>query len=386
MCKPGVARRALIGIVALLLLLCVGLILLSVVSNLTTPDRSQISDRLAEPEKARLSEALHLRQALGDTIWPGWGQADIPVILYNQDYAFLVRYPDPPPGWVKVPQNLPRGGPWEPVLGDTFEGQVYYRQRLSPGITPQAFAVLVGDRWVASLGTREWLQISLADPLRADFGPIFPYRLAASWLAGSSDKYITLVLHESFHAYQGATSPERFARAERATAHENECPWKDAKLREAWQTELNLLAAAVRAKEDGEARRLVRNFLAQRDARRKDGSLPSTCVELEQEREWLEGVAKYTELAMWRAADAPVYRSLALLRADPDFKDYTESEAHWAQEVNQITLAGRQVEDGSFYYSGMGQAALLSRLVPGWQERILKQDTPLEDLLRELER
>ncbi len=254
-------RRTLVGIAISLLLLCMGLILISAISNLFAPGRSQVVDRLAEQEKARLSEALHLRQSLGDAVWPGWGQADIPVILYNEEYAFLVRYPSPAPGWTKVPHNLARGGPWEPVPRDTFEGQVYYRQRLTPGITPEAFTVLVGNRWVASLGTRECLQTSLGDPLRADFGPFFPYRLAARWLAGSSDKYITLVLHESFHAYQGMTAPERLARAEQMVAYEKECPWNNQELRAAWQTELNLLAAAVTAKEDGEARRLARDFL-----------------------------------------------------------------------------------------------------------------------------
>lgn len=379
-------RRTLIGFVGLVLLLCLGIIILSVASNLSSPDRSQVTDRLNEQEKTRLSEALHLRQSLGDTVWPGWGQADIPVILYNEDYAFLVRYADPPPGWIKVPQNLARGGAWEPVPGDKFEGQDYYRQRLTPGITPQAFTVLVGNRWVASLGTREYLQISLGDPLRADFGPVFPYRVAARWLAGSSDKYITLILHESLHAYQGSTAPERFANAERVVGYENECRLGDANLRTAWQPELNLLAAAVEAKEDAESKRLARDFLAQRDTRRAQSNLPSSCVELEQEREWLEGLAKYTELVMWRAAaSTPAYRPLSGLNADPDFKEYTEAEERWTQEINQIKFSGREMEDNSFYYSGMAQAALLNRLKPGWQKRILEQDTPLEDWLREID-
>ena len=122
-------RRILVRIIASLLLLALGLILLSVASNVLEPDRSSITDRLAGAEKARLAEALHLRQALGDIVWPGWSEADIPVILYNEEYAFLVRYHEPPVGWTKVPQNLFRGGSWELVPNDTFEGRVYYRQR-----------------------------------------------------------------------------------------------------------------------------------------------------------------------------------------------------------------------------------------------------------------
>ncbi len=138
--------RTFVRIVASFLLLALGLVLLSVASNVFEPNRSSITDRLTGAEKARLAEALHLRQALGGSIWPGWGEADIPVILYNEEYAFLVRYPHPPVGWTKIPQNLSRGDRWELVPNDTFEDRVYYRQRLAPGITPEAFTVLVGEQ------------------------------------------------------------------------------------------------------------------------------------------------------------------------------------------------------------------------------------------------
>jgi hypothetical protein len=50
-------------------------------------------------EQARLIEMVHLRQTLGDVVWPGWGQAETPLIVYNGASAFLSGYPDPPPGW-----------------------------------------------------------------------------------------------------------------------------------------------------------------------------------------------------------------------------------------------------------------------------------------------
>lgn len=378
-------RRILIGIATSLLLLCIGLILISWVSNQIAPGRSQVVDRLAEQEKARLSEALHLRQVLGNTIWNGWAEADIPIIVYNEEYAFLVHYENPTPGWRQVPQNVARGGQWEPVPGDPFEGKVYYRQRLESGVTPQSFTVLVGDRWVASLATREWFQIALSEPLRRDLGSLFPYRLAAKWLAGSSDKYITLVLHESFHAFQGINAPERLARSEQLLAHAKECHWEDQELQSAWQMELNLLVQAVTAKQDGEARTFTRDFLAQRDTRRSKSRLSPLCIELEQQREWLEGLAKYTELTMWRRAGATSsYQPVPVLHIDGDFNKYSESEERWSQEIAQIKLSGRQVEDNSFYYSGMAEAALVDRLVPGWQTRILKEATTLEDLLRDM--
>lgn len=377
------ARRALVWIISGLILLCVCVAVASAVSNLFFPGRSQVTDRLTELDKARASEAQHLRRALGQNLWPGWGESSIPLILYNEEYAFLIGYPDPPPGWIKMPQNLPRGGPWEPVPGDTFEGQTYYRQRLSEGITPEAFTDLVGSRWVASLATRPWFQVALGDQLRKDFGPVVPYRLAGRFLAGSTDKYITLILHESFHAFQGMTAPERLTAAERAVADEKRYPWSEERLRAAWQREMNLLADAVSQQDSGEVRRLAREFLAQRTARRAESVPAPLLQEIEKQREWLEGLAKYTELRLWQqAAGASSYRPLPLLTGDGDFHNYAGWEESWSQEVNQIKLSGNNLDDVSFYYSGMAQAVLLDRLSPDWRGHILQQGLSLEDLLR----
>jgi hypothetical protein len=384
--KRRILRRV-VGVVLLLLLVLIGA---SALSNLFLPGRSQLLDRLPALEKARVAEAIHLRQTLGSSIWPGWGEAAIPVIVYNEEYAFLVGYPDPPDGWVKVPQNLQRGGPWEEVPGDTFEGQTYYRQKLpGQGVTPEAFAVLVGDRWAAGMPAREWFVIGLGEQISESLpGPlaaVLPYRLLGRILAGSSDQYVTLVLHESFHAYQGIKTPARLAASENASRlQESNYPWDDPALQESWQAELNLLADAARAASDEQARDLARRFLARRDDRRTTSNLPPALVNYEQQREWLEGLAKYTELSIWRqAAATPSYAPLPALLADPDFKRYTGAGDRWSQEIDQATRMAGDEGDGRFYYSGMLQASLLDRLSPSWRELIWPDPTWLEDLLRQ---
>ncbi len=382
--SKGRIRRIVLVIALVSLALCLGLVGLSVSSNLLAPGHSTVTDRLSNLDKARLAEALRLKRSIGDELWPGWGRADIPVILYNEEYAFLVGYPNPPPGWIKVPQQLARGGPWELVPGEDLQGAPYYRQRLpSPNITPEAFTVLVGRRWVASMPTREWFTIGLAEPLREQFGPILPYRLAARFLAGSTDKYISLILHESFHAYAGATAPERLAAAERIVASEKDYPWSDEKLRAAWRTELNLLATALQTGDEAERRGLARDFLAQRTARRQDNHLDATAVDVERQREWLEGLAKYTELEMWRRAATGNYKPGLTPAQDSDFNNYTLAEQSWAQEIDQLKRMADNLDDNCFYYSGMAQSALLDRLMPGWQARALTGNTMLEDLVRE---
>ncbi|NKQ36995.1 MAG: hypothetical protein HF973_15455 [Chloroflexi bacterium] len=255
-----------------------------------------LSGGLVTPEKARLTEFSHLRQTLGSAVWPGWGDAKTPVIVYNEAYAFLVGYPGshPPDGWVKMPQNEQQGGPWEPVPDDTFNGQVYYRQHLpASGATPQAFTVRVGAFWAASLTTKEWMAISLTNQLREDLPaplrPIFPYRLAIRLLIGSSDLYVTMLAHESFHAYQGTIVPERLAAAETAVHHQNNYPWNDADLQAAWQTELNLLQAALAAESKAETAVLSQQFLQQRQQRRQTFGLEGALTDYERQREWLEG-------------------------------------------------------------------------------------------------
>jgi hypothetical protein len=383
-------RRWLFLMAAGLLSLCMLAASISALSNINLPDHSPTIERLGELDKARLEEIYHLRQTLGEELWSGWGQADIPVILYNEEYAFLTGYPDPPDGWVKVPQNVQRGGPWEIVPGDTFQGQPYYRQRLpGPGITPEAFAVLVGDRWAASMSTEDWMRIGLRNQIRQDvpapFKYILPYRLTSQILVNSSDWYICSVLHESFHAFQGMTAPNRLADSEniQRTAGDR-YPRESGGFRAAWQAELNLLGDAVLAPDLDEAADLTRQFLSQREARRSEYNLAPEMVDYERQREWLEGLAKYTELAIWKqASQAPGYQPAEDLKRDPDFKVYATFNQRWSQETAQIKRMAGQEGDGRFYYSGMAQAFLLDKLMPGWKTRIFEKGVFLEDILRE---
>ncbi len=366
------------------------LVLLSALSNIGLPTHSQVVERLSDLDKARLSEAIHLRKTLGDATFPGWGEADIPLIVYNEQYAFLIGYPQPPAGWKKVPTNTQRGGSWEAVVDDNFEGQTYYRQKLpGNGVTPQAFTVKVGDRWVASLTTYEWMKIGLADQFRQELPvflkPVFPYRLAVGVLFGSSDQYIASLLHESFHAYQGMVANGELETSEKTNSSVNDrYPWSDEKLQADWQQELDLLVKAVQASSDQQARELAQQFLTQRAARRSANGLGPDLTAYEQQREWLEGMAKYVELDIWRqAAKTPGYAALPVLSSDPSFKSYQTFDRFYQQQIEQTGRMANDEGDGRFYYSGMCQAILLDRFNPGWKATLMSENAYLEDLLQE---
>lgn len=151
----------------------------------------------------------------------------------------------------------------------------------------------------------------------------------------------------------------------------------------AWQKELDLLVGAANVTSNEEAAELIRQFLTQRDARRTRLGLSPELVNFERRREWLEGLAKYTELAIGRmAATTPGYEPLPDMRADPKFKDYRTRDRFWSLQLNQVRQVLKNEGEVRFYYSGFAQAVLLDRLLPGWRASAISEDTPLEDLLQ----
>lgn len=381
------ARKIAAWILLGLAILCMGAVAGLALSNLGLDQRSAVTEWLSEADKARLAETQNLLRARGDAVWPGWGQAELPAILYNEEYVFLVGYPNPPAGWIKVPAGIQRGGPWELAPADEYLGAPYYRQRL-PGkdSTPEAFTVLVGERWTYSLQTLEWALTSLQQTIRGDLPgflrPIFPYRIFLGQLVSGSDQYITLLAHEAFHAYQGRSAPERLAEAERANQeYEGRYPWDDPSLQADWQAELDLLAEALRSEQRAEMIALAGRFLEHRQARRERAGLAPELANYEKQREWLEGLARYAELEIWRQAADGTYTPVPETRTLSDFDGYKGFDQRWAKEIRQISLMANDEGDGRFYYSGMAQAFLLDRLAPGWKTEAFAQGAWLEDLL-----
>jgi hypothetical protein len=382
--------RKIILISSLLLTgLCLSLIVISAISNLGLPHQTEMIEKLIKVDKIHLAETHHLRQAVGDSVWSGWGQANIPSIAYNEAYAFLVGYPNPPDGWNEVPSGKSRGGPWEIVPSDTFFDQPYYRQPLAtPETNPQAFTVLVGENWVSSLQTYDWARIYLIQNIRRDMPaflqPIFPYRLFVNQLVRGSDQYITLRAHEAFHAYQGMQAPEKLSAAEGAgRIYENQYPWDSTDLQVDWQVELETLAEALELEDKNQMQFIIQNFLEMRAHRRDSANLTPELITYEKQREWVEGLARYIELEIWRQAHISDYTPLPDTSLLSDFQDYSEFETRWSREIDQITRMAGDEGDGRFYYTGMTQAYLLDWLMPEWKASVFDDGVWLDDLLAE---
>lgn len=329
------------------------------------PERTEV---LTELDKARLAEAQQLKSEMGEQVWPGWGDSEIPLLVWNRDYSFLT-----------VDSQLPP--PWEPAAGDDYYGETYFRR---PSEDPQNFAVQVGDQWVGSMATKGEMDAfifeMIGDSVPEFLQPVVPYRL----LIQSSEVQISALLHESFHAFQAQAAPRRLEAAE-AVHSRGEAYWQIDEGQQAdWEAEIGLLEQALAAESDAEARRLAGEFLAARSQRRAAPGLTSALIDYERQLEWEEGLAKYVELAIWRAAArAEGYQPRPELDEDPDFHSYQNYDQRWSQEVDQMARQASRPGETRFYYTGMAQAMLLDRLLPGWQARALEPDTWLEALLAE---
>lgn len=342
---------------------------LSFLSNQTLPDQIDASDRLADLDEARLAETLHLKQELGDQVWPGLAAAEIPILLWNEEDSFLVNYDDE--------AMAPAG--WQVVTDDTFQGQPYYRRAT---VDPQNFAVQIDDQWAASMGTklqadlfvREMIQGSLPPPINQ----IVPYSL----LIQPSEVQISGVLHEAFHVFQLELARARLEDAELAYQDDDRYWAVDPRMNEAWQEEIDLLAQALDASSDEQAADLAGQFLERRRERRQAHSLDPDLVAFERRFEWLEGLAKYVELESWRqAAETEGYQPLPAMAEDPDFDGYAGFADRLSQEIGQMKRQADQEGDTRFYYTGMAQAMLLDRLAADWKERVMEEGVWVEDLL-----
>lgn len=361
-------KRLILGIAFGLLSICIISAGLSAYSNRNIFADREIADRLTPLDKARLSETLHLKQELGPEVWPGWDQADIPFLLWTEEYSFLIGYPGRPEGWGLVD-------------GDTFEGRSYYRQ---PTESHQNFAVLVDGQWAASLASKwemdNFIINQFKNMIPSPINKIIPYKLFIQ----PSEVQMTGVLHESFHVYQALTANERLEAAEERYQVEDEYWRVDESMRDGWKDEVSLLVQALDAESEAETIALVSHFLARRDERRANQALSIELIDFERLIEWEEGLAKYLELAIWQQAfSSPDYQPLPEMVNDPDFKGFTSYKQRWSQEILTMRNQASREGDTRFYYTGMAQGFLLDRLMPDWKSRILTEDLWLEDLLRQ---
>jgi len=382
--KPNKIKKSCLLIPLSLIGLMAIILAASAISNLGLPTHSELADHLSQLDKDHLAEALHLRESLGDAVWPGWSQVDIPIIVHNEKYAFLVGYATPPAGWLKIPSLEARGGPWEQVPDDSFMSEPYYRTPiLDPNKTPEGFTVLVGDQWVATFQTHEYGEIDFYRGFQRDLPPILrnivPVRLVWAVLMGKTETYIAALEHESFHAFEGQLAEEQLNASEQIYGVEATYPFDT--MEGSWKEEMNLLLQAVLAPTDTDAVDFARQFLSLRAERRS--ALTPEQVDMERLREWEEGLAKYAELEITRQAGASSYIPFGGILNDKGFDNYRDRQQFWTSQLKEAANTAGRSGNTRFYYSGNALAILLDRLAPGWKPAALPGGEYLDSLLQE---
>ncbi|MDR9410296.1 MAG: hypothetical protein RI573_15745, partial [Balneolaceae bacterium] len=271
---------------------------------------------------------------------------------------------------------------------DDFFSDSYYRQRLrDPEITPENFTVKVGDRWVATLQTREYAEIAFyngfKEELPAVVSSVFPYKLFWNLIMGNSENYVAGLVHESFHALQGIRVPDRLSSAEYINSVESQYPWENEQNRQGWAQEADLLIKAYQSSSELETRELINRFLEVRENRRMNADLSAEEVRYEKEREWLEGMAKYAELKMGLiAAETTNYTPEPKFQdIDSDFNSYQSFESYFENQVAETKRAVAREGESRFYHTGLLQAMLLDRVRLGWKSRVFQEGVYLDNLL-----
>lgn len=346
--------------------LCLVLSVFSFISNQNLPV-SDNSDHLNTLDKARVSESTHLKSILGDQVWLGLGDADIPTIIWNESFEFLVNYEN----------DTPAG--WEKISDDDLNGQPYFRRKAED---PQNFAIQVEGTWAASIASKQTTDVFLVrafqDTFPSPIKQVFPYQL----ILQPSETQLGAVLHEAFHVYQYQTAPHRMDKAESVHKFSVEYEAASDEFISEWKRESALLADALKAKDPGKKAELVHEFLSIRDARRSSHQMNTNLINYEQWLEWEEGTAKYIELAFLKTAGESIsYQPISEMSNDPDFKQYQKFNRRWSQEMLQLRYQTTSGES-QFYMTGMAQAFLLDDLIPDWKEKYWEDGVFLEDLLR----
>ena len=363
-------------------------LVISGVYNTTLPESSEITDRLTEDQKIYIAEYINLQSEVMDELWPGY-TITVPAIVYNEEYAFLTGLQDPEPGWTKMPSEEHRGTDWEMVDGDRFMGQPYYRQALpDPDITPENFTVKVGDEWVSTLQTREYAEVSFYNGFKNELPPVinwvFPYKLFWNLIMGDAENYVTGLVHEGFHAYQATAAFDKFAETESVSWMSGDYPWGRPENRSGWETETDYLIRAFEADTPEMRMEMAEAFINAREKRREQSALENSFIEYEMKREWLEGLAKYTELKIGVvAANSSSYTPVEGASEASDFEMYQNKDSYMANQISEVSRASGRDGESRFYYGGMLQAMLLDQINPAWHNRAMAEEVYLEDLIRQ---
>jgi hypothetical protein len=311
----------------------------------------------AAPEFAEAIEAWHLLSAYGDQVWPGWGTSRIPLLIRDGEDDLLIGHPAPPQGFGLLPDT-------------TVADQSIYRRAGHLVPVPAATAWEVDGVW------------SVAVPTRDEFQRAIDAQLGKGVVQLDAVNYIRAIVHEAFHAYAmnaiHGQVPDFGADVDEAKMIQRLSTLPD--LDKLYAAEGQALVKALQTPDEQIARETAAEFLNLRRARRSAGDQEMAAYE--QTTEWVEGLARYADVAVMRRAGEATTTPL------DQAINYPAANEVWQQFLDQLSNPAASPDGfrGRYYLLGAGQAFMLDRFKPDWKGRAFKGKQSLEDLLEQATR
>lgn len=318
-----------------------------------------------------IREARRLGAAVAAATFPGWQPQRQPLLVTKGRVNYLVGFPAAVPG-APTGRPVPADGlavlrldrPEVPLIAAgafTLAGRPV---AIIPGKsaldqTLSAFAEGVGSAGDGSDLVRGLLKVGGGVRL-------------------TPEQFVTLILHESLHAWQAPVLDGWMDRLDRHGVDDTEL-WRtvygDADNNRLQNREVELLVAAFTAPTAEAALAPAQGFLAVRAQRagrwaaRLGPARAGALLDWEAAYEWSEGLARYIEIRAWETAADPAYRPLSELAAEPGYTGYAPGPGTGRQALID-QLAG-PVDPAAprerIYRLGAAQALVLDRLQPGWR-------------------
>ncbi len=314
-------------------------------------------NKLSEKENQMVKD-VHLLLKNANDFWPGMGDMEIPIVLYNDQYEFLIGSEIPDSSWTLI---------------DSISLHPYYIS-YKMAEHPQSFGVKRNGKWAGSLATCQKMNKEMIGNIDRELPPFISKFLPYNLFDISDDYHVVLYIHEAFHAFQGNKNERKLTEAMNAYEYEASYPYEQEGQIFGWNEEGALLRKALEEKSVDKLKEIVYMWVEKRQERRADGKLSAKHIDYEKQLEWLEGVAFYTEIKAYRTASR--MRNLGFT--------YTKNPSYWDDEMNNLkNKLGLMEGDLRFYLSGMAQAVILDNLSSNWKENSMQDGIYLEDIIME---
>ncbi len=329
--------KLLLKIAIILAIISVGLIINNRIFYLKYLNIDTKKDYLSEKDINRIHNVFNYLSEEGESILTGFDGNDMSLLIYNESYEFLFS------------DSQPSSQEWTYMGKDKYLDKFIYR-RLADN--SQAFAVKVDSSWAGSFATMDTYHKQMLREI-----PIFyPPQL----ISVDEQYYKAIVIHEMTHAYQGKYNSSR---VEEAGHIHSVCStyYADSQFNKWLKQEAEYLEVALQSNDTDTVRKNVQSFLQTRSKRRKECQMTDKDIYEEQEIEWLEGLARYSE-----------------------YKVSRDSSSLIAKGLSNISEKVKVKNDDRYYVLGMAEYMIILKLDKNYDQNIFKNNDALENILFEL--